>query len=55
MDQGKDIDITPLDYKVKSGKRREPIFNWENVPGVLFWLAGAIIAKVGFLWAMGKL
>ncbi len=55
MDQGKDIDLTPNDYRVVTGKRREPFINWENVPALLYWLAGIVVAKVAFLYAIGKL
>ena len=50
-----DIDLTPRDYKVTKGKRREPIFNWEYVWPALGIIASLAVAKIAFLWSMGKI
>lgn len=55
MDQGKDIDLTARDYKVKQGKRREPIFNWPYVWPFLLFVAVIALSKYLWLVFMGRL
>lgn len=55
MDQGKDLDLTPRDYSVKKGKRREPIFNWPFVWPFLIFVAVGVGAKLLWLYFMGQI
>lgn len=51
----KDIDLTPNDYRVNGGKRKEPFFIWANLPAFLAAILALVLAKAAFLWAIGKL
>jgi hypothetical protein len=61
MDQGKDIDLTPRDYRVKGGKatkRKEPIFQPGGLAFLVWYVVVGMAAMMAFIpfrdWLLGR-
>lgn len=51
----KSIDLASGALREQPQRRREPIINWRNIPMFLGFIASLALAKIAFLWAMGRL
>jgi hypothetical protein len=60
MDQGKDIDLTPKDYRVteKTAKRKEPIFQDGGLAFLITYVVVGMAVLMAFIplrdWLLGR-